>query len=592
MPNKNRLNLFYVFVFVLFALLFLRLFYLKVVRFEHYTLKSAKIRARIIPNIAPRGQIYDRNMQVLASSKPVFSAYILPVKLENASVAARVIGNILHEDDKIIYQKIIRQEDKSFEPLLIKDYIDFNTISLIEEQEHKLPGFVVGARNIRSYHHNETASHVLGYIGEINKTTLRQKEAEGYRLGDIIGLSGIEKQYENYLRGVNGGQQIEVDSVGRPVKILGNIEPVPGNNLVLTLDLGMQKVAEASLGDKKGGIVVMKPKTGEVLVLASHPAFDPEIFTEPISSEQWAELHTGRNPLHNRALTAYPTGSTFKLITAITALEYDLAKPLDQFFCPGYMMIGARKAACWKTHGRINFFEGMVNSCDVVFYNLGLKSGPDRINRVGSVFGLGERSNIDLPGEGKGRLPSSKWKLEALHEPWYPGDSMNLGIGQGFLQATPLQMAVLLSAIANKGAIYQPHLLKEVRSPQHELLYSFKQKVVRKINLKTSTWDYLYQSLTAVVERGTGAVAKISGLTIAGKTGTAEDPPRPTCHAWFVCLAPVENPEIAMAIFLENGGHGGTTAAPIAKDILKYFLESQTKAASANLVPSASVEGR
>ncbi|MFC1478881.1 penicillin-binding protein 2, partial [Candidatus Margulisiibacteriota bacterium] len=575
--NQKRLYFFTGLIIFLLGLLLARLVYLQIIKYEHYSLKSARIRARVIPNLAPRGHIYDRNKLVLASSKPVFSAYILPVKLENADLASKVIANILHKDEKDIYQKILRQKNKSFEPLLIKDYISFDTISLIEEQSYKLPGFVVGARNIRAYNYDSLAAHVLGYIGEIDPKRLRRKSIEGYRSGDLIGLSGIENKYEPYLRGTNGGQQVEVDPYGRPIKVLGNIEPIPGHNVALTIDLELQKVAEKALGTQKGAVVVIQPQTGDILVLVSHPAFDPNLFTAPVSPEKWAELHRAENPLHNRALTAYPSGSTFKIITAITALEYNLAKPGDKYYCPGYFMLGKRKSDCWTVHRRINFFNGLVHSCDVVFYNLGLAAGPDRIHKMGTSFGLGQLTGIDLPGESAGLLPSGRWKQKTYNEPWYPGDSINYGIGQGFFQATPLQMAYLMSIIANKGTGYQPHILKEVTNPEQELIYYFKPRITRKVTLKESTWKFIDESLYQVVERGTGVATKIMDINIAGKTGTAEDPPREMPHAWFVSYAPVKDPQLVISVFVEGGGHGGAVAAPIARKIYQHYFEKANR---------------
>ena len=578
MLTKSRLNYISGLAILLFSVLVCRLIFLQIFQYEAYSIKSAKIRARTIPNIAPRGYIYDRNQKVLASNRPVFSAYIIPVKIEDAPRASKVIANVLHEDHKEIYKKLLRQKWKSFEPLLIKDYISFETISLIEEQGHKLPGFVVGARNIRDYNYGAMSAHTLGYLGEITPQRLAEKREQGYRSGDVVGKQGVEFQYEAYLRGINGGQQVEVDSGGRPIKILSTIAPIPGNNTVLTIDLELQKVAEEALGKNKGAVIAIDPHSGEILALVSHPGFEPNLFTSPISSKQWAALHSADSPLHNRALTAYPPGSTFKIITAITALENDLFSPADRFYCPGYLMIGRRKADCWKTHGHINFFEGMVHSCDVVFYNLGLKSGPDNIHKTGASFGLGEKTDIDLPGESKGVLPSSKWKERVFKEPWYPGDSFNYGIGQGFLQVTPLQLAQMMSILATKGVAYQPHLLKEITSPTQKPLLTSTPKATRRVTLKPSTWAYLKDTLSEVVYRGTGVALLELKIPVAGKTGTAEDPPRTQPHAWFVSYAPVEKPELVVVVFVEGGGHGGAVAAPIARQVYAKFFEGRIEA--------------
>jgi len=576
--EKKRFLFFYFFIILLFSIIILRLVYLQIIKFEDYSLKSAKIRARVIPNIAPRGHIYDRYGRVLASSKPIFSAYILPVKLKDIDSTSAIIANILKKDKQKIYNKIIRQKDKAFRPLLISDYISFETISLIEEQSHRLPSFVVGARNIRSYNYDSLAAHILGYIGEINEEELCNNINEKYKLGDLIGRSGIEKQYESYLKGTNGGEQIEVDPYGNPIKVLSYIQPLPGNNVVLTLDLALQKIAETALGKKKGAIVVMNPKNGDILALVSHPTFNPNIFTEPITEEQWDFLHQEDfHPLHNRALTAYPPGSIFKIVTAIAILENNFKEKDDTFYCPGYFILGRRKADCWKKHGKIDFFDGLVHSCDVVFYNMGLLAGPDLIFKTSKNLGLGTLTGVDLPGETAGLLPSSKWKLKRLKEPWYPGDSINYAIGQGFLQTTPLQMACFTSLVANKGTMYKPHLLKEITTPEQKVIYYQQAAISKKVSLKKSTWDFIHRALTQVVERGTGVASKIPGITIAGKTGTAEDPPREDPHAWFVSFAPVEDPQIVIVVFVEGGGHGGAVAAPIAKKIYKHYFSKRKK---------------
>ena len=577
MINQSRINTFYIIIVLLFGLLFSRLVYLQVFKFENYRLRSAKIRARVIPNLAPRGQIYDRYKQVLASNKPVFSAYILPVKLEDANKAANVIANILHEDDKKIYAKILHQENKSFEPLLIKDFIDFETISLIEEQGHKLPGFVVGARNIRSYNHGSLAAHILGYIGEIDKSRLKKMTAAGYRPGDIIGLSGVESKYETYLRGKNGGQQIEVDSQGHPIKVLGHIAPVPGNNIALTIDIGLQKLAEDSIGNRRGAVIAMAPQTGEILAMVSKPSFEPELFTAPISIKDWRSLHRKESPLHNRALTAYPPGSVSKIVTTMAALENELVTPEENFMCHGFLNFGNRKADCWTRHRKLNFTNGLVHSCDVVFYNMGLKAGSAMLHKYGSMVGFGQLTGIDIPSEAPGLMPDNAWKKKVYKEAWYPGDSMNLAIGQGFLQTSPLQIAQLMCLVANKGTAYQPHLLKEITSPQETLIHYFSPIETRRITLKESTWEFLASTLKQVVIRGTGQASKIRGIEIAGKTGTAEDPPREDPHAWFASYGPAEKPELVVVVFLEGGGHGGDTAAPIARKIYEYYFEKRKK---------------
>lgn len=547
---------------------------MQVIRFEHYKTNSSKIRARVVPSIAPRGKISDRNQKILVASQPAFSAYILPMKVKDFKFTAKKIAQIVNGNEQEIYKKMVVQDkNRSFEPLLIKDYISFKDISLIEEESYNIPSFIVGVRSVRYYPYGLQASHVLGYIGQINQETLSQKQIEGYRIGDIIGLSGVEKEYEHFLRGIDGGQQIEVDPSGRPVKILGNINPIQGSNLTLTLDIELQKIAMNEMKNKKGAVVVLNPKNGDILALYSSPNFDPNLFTKPISQKNWDKMHYASKPLHNRAIATYPPGSIFKLITSVAALEKNITNPERVFYCPGYMMIGKRKAECWKAHGRINFFDGVINSCDVVFYTLGLELGAEQISRYGSEFGFGTKTMVDLPGESRGTMPNNNWKKRVFHESWYPGDSFNLAIGQGFMQASPLQVAYMISIIANKGIGFKPHLLDLVDDYQGKIIYQYKPEIINTVHLRADTWNFLHDSMEQTVLRGTGVATKIEGLRIAGKTGTAEDPPRKQPHAWFASFAPVDNPQLVVVVFVESGGHGGSISAPIAKKIYQAYFK-------------------
>jgi penicillin-binding protein 2 len=412
-------------------------------------------------------------------------------------------------------------------------------------------------------------------------------------MGSTIGKYGIEVQWEDVLRGVDGGRQIEVDAIGREVKPLRSVEPSPGNSLSLTVDLDVQQAAEAAFKDKNGVCIAMDPKTGRILAMVSKPSFDPALFAGNVSPEDWKSLMENPfHPLQNKGIQGqYPPGSVFKIITAIAGLESKIITPKTQFTCSGVYPYGNRDFRCYKEggHGTLDLHQAIVQSCDIYFYQLGLKVGVDRIARVASEFGLGKKTDIPLPHERAGIVPSSSWKQKRLGAPWYSGETLSLAVGQGYITATPLQLVVLMSAVANGGKLHLPQVVEKVTNIEGTTLREFPPVETGRVTVSEETLLFIREALRGVVNEphGTGGAAAIKGVDVSGKTGTAQVvgmaqdfkkgdmdrmPVKLRDHAWFVAFAPFQDPQIAVAILVEHGGFGGAVAAPIAKKVIETYL--------------------
>jgi len=421
---------------------------------------------------------------------------------------------------------------------------------------------------MRSYPYTSALAHVLGYIGEIEPKELDRMRTQGYRIGDLIGKDGVEKSYDKYLRGISGGKKVEVDAQGRPLRVKETLEAQPGNNMWLTIDLDLQLQVEKYLGDNEGAVVVMDPRTGEILALVSHPAYDP--------SKKWQEISQNKFPFMNRALSTYPPGSIFKFITLSAALETGKGDPKEEISCNGWYNLGVRWAKCWlkKGHGTIKLLEGLVWSCDVVFYEMGKRLGPDIMHRFSEAYGLNQKTGIDLPQEKNGLVPTAAWKKKELKEDWVGGDSINIGIGQGFLKVTPLQMAVALGTLAT-GKRMTPYVVEKVEDKLGGIIYKGEPVERGKMPLSEDNAGLIRDTLKEVVFRGTGVAAYNQGIPAAGKTGTAENPGK--AHAWFICYAPDDDPEIVIASFVAHGEHGDRISAYIARDILGWYQKNRLK---------------
>ena len=560
------------------VMLVLRLFQLQLLEGGRFMKLSIGNAARLIPAAAPRGIIYDRYGKVIVANRPIFSLMLIPPNVADMDQTVAYLNAVTHVPRRVIIQRMEDKKSRPFEPVLVADNIPPQMVSQLEEERYKYPGVVVSVRSVRSYPSGPAAVHAIGYVGEITQEELAQLEERGYRIGSLIGKAGLEKQYDSYLRGKDGGTEIEVDAAGQPVRILRYTEPISGKDLWLTIDVELQRAVEKALRGKYGAIVVMDPNNGEILAMASYPAFDPNLFSAPLTQWQWESISRYGHPFMNRALSPYPAGSTFKPITQSAVLEDNLVEPTRSFYCPGYFKLGTRTAFCWnrKGHGWQDLAGGIRWSCNIVHYNLGLIAGPDRLAKYARKYGLGRRTGIDLPGESEGTVPDSRWKEKVYGEIWYPGDTINFAIGQGFFQSTPLQMASFYSLLANGREAYVPYIVREIKDRQGNVVYSRNPIVRMELPISQKNLTFLRNALRSVVEKGTGIAAKVRGIPAAGKTGTAEDPPGAP-HAWFDCYAPYDKPEITIVAFAEGGMHGDQVTAFMARDILKWYKENRLK---------------
>jgi penicillin-binding protein 2 len=558
------------------------LMFLQMVERASYERLAAQNAAKNIPDPAPRGIVYDRYGKVLLESRPVFSVRVFPNVLNTLSPEARAkilrtLGGLLGEEVKL--------KTTASEPIFIKDNVPLETALRIEEKKQELVGVVVSSHPLRYAVHGSLAAHL---VGEIEAAELLKMRQAGYQLGDIVGKEGVEKKYDAQLRGSPGGSKIEVDVHGVPTRIVSSLDPVPGAEMHLTLDLELQKAAETALSgvSRPGAAVVLNARTCEILALASCPDYDPNLFINPTKNWQWKELGMSTHPFLNRALAIYPPGSVFKVVTLCAALGDGKTRPDEVFNCPGYYMVNNRRAACWlgSGHGSITAMEGLVWSCDAVFYELGRRVGPDRLADYARKFGLGARTGVDLPQEKKGTVPDTAWKKERLQEPWYEGDSINYGIGQGFVQVTPLQMALVYAGLAT-GRLYKPYVVSEIKDKSGKVLYRAGPVVQGDVPAAPQNILFIRQALREVVRRGTGVAANVKGIPAAGKTGTAENPG--AAHAWFICFAPYDDPEIVIVAFVEHGEHGDRASAYIARDILKWYKEHRLNKIYPNELPEA-----
>jgi penicillin-binding protein 2 len=455
----------------------------------------------------------------------------------------------------------------------------------LAEQKPNLPGVSVVTEMQRRYPQNDLAAHVLGFLGQVSVS----EKGGGYRPNVLVGKMGLEKNYDKVLRGVDGGMRFEVDASGRSLKILDRQEPSVGYEVRTTLDFKIQKAAEEALKEsgKAGAIVALDPKNGDVLALASAPQFDPNAFVYVRGEENGEDFQVSsllidpQKPLFNRAVQGrYPPGSIFKVITLAAAVESQKINPRETIDCPGYYRLEGRVPKtflCWKKdgHKKLNLLESTVNSCNVYFYSLGLKLGSDAIERLAGQFGLGAKTGIEIKGEEGGMIPGrSRFKTHKRN--WYDGDTLNMAIGQGTILLTPLQAAQIAGTVASRGKVYRPHLIKDIRTPTGEIFSRSKIELAHSVSLSDETWNFVNQAMTQSVERGTGQSCKIPGISVGGKTGTAQNP-QGKDHAWFVAFAPVHDPAIALSVLVEHGIQGSAAAAPIARKVLLAALDSAGK---------------
>ncbi len=568
---ERRLTVLLAVIGGLLLVLAVRLWQIQIVQGEYFLRLSEENRIRISSIVAPRGLIKDRRGRPVILNRPAFTVYLLPTELRNPErVIADVAGKLGMTPADVAAKLAAAARERPFDPVLLRRDVPKEAVAALEENRMDLPGVLVQVEPVRDYLHGTLAAHLLGYLGEIDDRDLTALRQQGYEAGELIGKDGVERIYDRYLKGRNGQIQDEVDAEGRPLRVLATVPPSPGNTVVLGIDLDVQQAAEDALGSRVGAVVAMDPNTGTIVALASHPAFDPNLFAIGITGSAWTRLlHDPRQPLLDRATQGgYPMGSVFKIVTATAALELGLVQPQTRFYCPGFYTLGNRIFHDHEAHGDITFLEGIAQSCNVVFWTLARPVGPDQLARFARTYGLGQPTGVDLVQESAGIIPDPQWKLRVWKEPWYPGDTLNTAVGQGFTLVTPIQLARLVAAVANGGWLVTPHIATEVTSPQGQVLLRVAPPSAGTIHVSPQTLAVLRSGLVAVVTHGTAASIQIPGLAVAGKTGTAENPHgRP--HAWFAGYAPATNPQLVVVALVENVGYGAEFAAPIVRRVLQ-----------------------
>lgn len=545
------------------------LFYTQIIRYGYYSRLSKNNSIRIIPIDGPRGTMLDRKGRVLVKSRLSFDIAIVYQELHDRSRLVRILSETAGMSGKSIAAALEKAKLKPYVPVTVLEDIDKDKAILLEELSSDLGGLVIQTRSKRDYPYLQSGSHVFGYLGEVTEDELEGLREYGYRPKDMVGRAGLEKYYESSLKGVDGGVQIEVDSRGRQMRVLGLKEPSNGSDIYLTIDMELQSVCDKLLGESRGAIVVMDPKTGEVLALSSHPAFDPNLFVRSRTTKERIRMlrdRTGR-PLSDRAISGlYPPGSVFKIVTASAALDNNKITRYTHFSCAGSYRLGRAKFDCWKEegHGPQDARGGLIHSCNVFFYNTGRLTGVDLIEEYAKLFGFGKLTGIDLPDEVKGIVPGRAWKRSHGLGAWYEGETLHYAIGQGYLSVTPIQVMCMTAVMANKGSQIRPFIVKRVGTSDISMPKPIP------VGLKDSTVALVRAGLSDVInaENGTGKRAKVEGVTAAGKTGTAQNPHGKT-HAWFTGFAPYDDPRLCLVVFLEHGGKGGIGAAGIAGEIFK-----------------------
>ena len=578
-----------------FLILFARLFYLQVIHGQELRRLSENNCIRLQTTDSSRGMIFDRNGILLVDNRPAFDLSIIlkdAKPIEDTIEKLSKLSKQTNVSESELMSKIGRNKGiSSYKPILLKQDMGRDALAAVEVRKFDLPGIVVDVKPRRHYVNRQSAAHLLGYLSEINSDELKSGKYPGRKGGDFIGKFGVEKAFEPFLRGKRGGRQVEVNVIGQVVRVLKTVDAQPGQNIYLTVDHTLQKKAEVLLEGTAGAVVAMDPKTGNILALVSSPSFDQNTFVDGMSHKQWNSLISNPlRPMENKAIQGeYPPASTFKIITAIAGLEEGVIDKNTTMYCPGYYKYGNRVYRCWRRggHGNVNIFKALAESCDVFFYQVGQKLGIDRLSFYAKACGLGTPTGINLDNEASGLIPTAAWKKRRTGIAWQKGETLSIAIGQGYNLTTPLQMLVLTSAMANGGTRYKPLILESVKTVSGDIVIQGKKQAVGKLPAGKTTMEIVKKGLWEVVNnpKGTARIAHIKGIEISGKTGTAQVvgrtndrtqsekdiPKHHTPHAWFVAYAPSVDPQIAVAVLVEHGGHGSSAAAPIAREIIRTY---------------------
>ncbi|MEE8330128.1 MAG: penicillin-binding protein 2, partial [Thermodesulfovibrionia bacterium] len=576
----------YIIVF-LFIVFILRLWDLQIIKGEKYKEIAEQNRLRMVEILAPRGLIYDRNNIALVRNIPSFDISVIKEDLSEDPDTLSALGRLVGLKPEDIKARLERGAVNPFEPVKLRQNVSMEEVARVEAGKIDFPGLLVEVVVSREYIYGDFASHVMGYLGKLTIEQMKNPDYYDVPRRAFTGQRGAEKVFDRTLMGKAGKKVIEVDAMGRIIDVASILQPVKGGDIILTIDMKLQAEAEDALKGKVGAVVALDPNTGEILVLASKPSFDPNLFARGIDYKDWKILvNDTKKPFLNRAIQSqYPPGSTFKVITAIAALEKGIITDNTVFECKGSIHLG-RIFRCWKRegHGNIKLHRAIVESCDVYFYEIGKRLGIDTLSQYASDFGLGKPVGVELEGERAGIVPTVAWKLRTKKEKWYKGETLNAVIGQGYLSATPIQMARLMAAVVNGGKLFRPHILKVEGSEN---------RAESTIVIKPENIRLIKKALMSVVSdpNGTGRFAYSDIVKIGGKTGTTQVvggstygdvPEKYRDHAWFIAFAPEENPQISVSVFIEHGGHGSTVAAPIAKRVIEAFYRDRQKIKNQN----------
>jgi len=593
---RQRFKIAFAVVLVALSLLLVRLWYLQVIKGPELRQRSENNSVRLRKINSLRGMILDTSGNILVDNQTSFDLIFIPNRPEDKKYAGPALSALYASRSWELPEGLsMIEKAHPFIPSKIDKNISREKLAMIETHTLELPGVAVEVVPIRKYLAGEMIAHIVGYVNEVSQEEL-EKSNGMYSPGDMVGKYGIEKYYDAYLRGKNGAEQVEVNALGKAVRVLGKIDPTPGYNLVLTIDANLQKVAWEAMKGKSGAVVAMDPRDGSIYAMVSSPGFDPNLFNGGISTANWNALARDPNhPMEQRAISGqYPPGSTYKLMVAAAALEEGLISPSTSFLCTGSFELGNRSYRCWQKHGHgmVNLHRAIVESCDVYFYRIGKMLGVDTIAWYAKKFGFGALTGVDLPREKAGMIPTKEWKMTKFKKPWMMGETISASIGQGFNTVTPLQLASAYSAMANGGTLYRPHIVKRIESPDGRIVKVMKPEKKGSLPVSLQTLESLKGGLWGVVneKNGTGGALRRPEQDVCGKTGTSQVIGLPAGeksrrslqsirkyqdHALFTCFAPCRNPEIVVAVIVEHGGHGGSAAAPVARKILDAYYDSK-----------------
>ncbi|MGB5986348.1 MAG: penicillin-binding protein 2 [Desulfobacterales bacterium] len=600
-------------IVLVFAILLGRLFYLTAIEGTEYRRLSENNCIRLQRVDAPRGLIFDRRGRLLVDNRPSYDVALIPKDAQPLDGTLNKLARHLalpFDDVRAVAET--ERHSPAYKPVVIREDVDRNALAVVTAHGFELPGVVVQVKPRRQYLTHRSAAHILGYLGEINARELESGKFPDLRSGDTIGKFGTEKTFDNFLRGEKGGRQVEVNAAGQVVRVLQTVDFNPGYNIYLTLDAELQRRAEMLLEGVAGAAVAMDPNTGNILVLASSPTFDQNDFVSGLSQAVWTHLQTHpQRPMQNRAIQGeYPPGSTYKIITALAALEEGVCDESTTVFCPGFYRYGDRTYRCWKRggHGHVNMRMALERSCDVYFYQMGQKLGVDRLAWYAKAAGLGAPSGIDLDHESEGLVPGTIWKQTRYGKPWMGGETLSVAIGQGYNLTTPIQLAGMMAAVANGGTRFAPAIVTKIETAQGERVFSAQPRQVGTLPVKARTLNIVREGLSLVVQgkRGTARGYRLPEIEYSGKTGTSQvfshkrgDPRREVerpfhlrPHAWFVAYAPSDNPQIAVAVVVEHGEHGSSAAAPVAREVIRTFLAPKDDAPGLMAGKIVGIQGR